>query len=559
MPRLARLYPEKIHQERRADPRFLAEVRFYDALDRQLPQGWLVLYDVGWLNRRKPKQPLRDGQADFIVAHPQHGALVVELKGGTIRYEGARQAWISTDSGGVDHEIKDPFRQAKDSKYTLLEKLRELPELRQGFIHLHHAVAFPGCDRPAGKINEEAHPELIIGRQDMGRLAGRLVEVLAYATGGQAIPNGGAVVRGLEHLLGREVRLPNPLQSAIDDEHREIQVLTNSQVNTIALLQHLRRVSLGGGAGTGKTYLAVYKAKDLARQGFRTLMACYTQPLADYLRSLTAGVENLRVATVHQLARDLGVDPDREHLDPDSTYPAALFDAVQSTEARPFDAIVVDEGQDLTADWWLALEGCLAEGKVGIFYIFHDTNNQVVFPGRGALPEGMIPIALEENVRNTQSICRELTPHYRGDVSIRPRGPAGRAVEFHAYVDPADLKDRLGKALQRLLMMENLRARDLVVLTPRRPGVDSGLPGLGLPHGIRLVTEEAEVGGRRVLCANIAQFKGLERPVVLVAELDDRLADRPDERKALLYVAFSRPRNHLLVFHAPIAEAWMKA
>ena len=171
----------------------------------------------------------------------------------------------------------------------------------------------------------------------------------------------------------------------------------------------------------------------------------------------------------------------------------------------------------------------------------------------------MIPIALGENVRNTQSICRELSPHYRGDVPISPRGPAGRAVEYHPYGDPAGLKNQLGKVLQRLLMVENLRGRDLVVLTPRRPGVDSDLTGLGLPHGIRLVTNEAEVGGRRVFCASIAEFKGLERAVVLVAELDDRLADRPDERKALLYVAFSRPRNHLLVFHTPVAEGWIKA
>jgi hypothetical protein len=86
----------------------------------------------------------------------------------------------------------------------------------------------------------------------------------------------------------------------------------------------------------------------------------------------------------------------------------------------------------------------------------------------------MIPVVLEENVRNTQNICTLLTPYYRGDVWIRPRGPAGRAVDYQPYGDEAQLRERLGEVLQRLLMVENLLARDIVVLTPRVPGKDSG-------------------------------------------------------------------------------------
>jgi Nuclease-related domain len=559
MPRLAHFCPESIDQARRDDPRYRAEVKFYDALGRQLPQGWHVLYDVGWLNRRLPTDALRDGQIDFIVAHPVHGALVIEVKGGGIRFDGLRQQWISTDSRGVDHDIKNPFKQARDSKYTLIEKLRELPNLKQSYVELHHAAAFPDCDRPSQKVNEEAYPEIIIGRQDMSRLADRLVEVAAHSRGRGQFNDGKAVVQGLEYLLCRSAKLENPLQTLIDEEQREMQLLTNSQINTIALLQRVRRVSLGGGAGSGKTYLAVFKAKDLAKQGFRTLLTCHSRPLATYLDSLASGVPNLRVATVHDIARDLVLDLASVSPDTDAAYPAMLFDEMQRTVARPFDAIVVDEGQDFTAEWWLALESCLVEGKTGVFYVFHDTNNQVLVPGCGALPDDMVRIDLEENVRNTQNICRALAPHYRGDVPIRPRGPGGRAVEYHAYSGEAELKGKLSQVLQRLLMVEGIRPNDIVVLTPRHPGVDSSLTRLGLPHSIRLVTDADEVRGRNVLCATIAEFKGLERSVVLVAELDERLNDWPKERAALLYVAFSRPRNLLVILHSQQASAWLKA
>src|SRR5262249_11474538 len=113
MPRLAHFCPEAIHQERRDDRRYRAEVRLYDALDHHLPQGWHVFYDVGWLNRLRPDRPLRDGQTDFVIAHPYYGALVIEVKGGGIRFDGPRQQWVSIDADGVEHDIKNPFQQAK--------------------------------------------------------------------------------------------------------------------------------------------------------------------------------------------------------------------------------------------------------------------------------------------------------------------------------------------------------------------------------------------------------------------------------------------------------------
>jgi hypothetical protein len=558
MARLAHFCPELIHQERRDDRRYRAEVKVYDALSEQLPQGWHVFYDVGWLNRFRPEKPLRDGQADFVVAHAHHGVLVLEVKGGAVRFDAPRQQWISTDTRGEDHALKNPFRQAKDSKYTLIEKLRELPALERAYVAAHHAVAFPDCDRPTEKVNEEAYPEIMIGRQDLHQLAPRLEKILKHSRGEGPFQNGRAIIEGLEYLLCRSVTLPNPLQSRLDEEHREIQKLTNAQINTLALLQRVRRVALGGGAGTGKTYIGVYKARNLAKQGFRTLLTCYSEPLAAFLKSLAGGVDNLRVASLHELARELVPSLSPDDSAPDTSYPEAVFDAMTRAARRPFDAIIVDEGQDFGAAWWPALESCLDEGKGGIFYVFHDTNNQVVRRGAGVLPPDLVDIRLEENVRNTQNICQRLTPHYRGDVPLRPHGPPGAAVELQPYADEAGLRDRLGKVLQRLLLVNNLLARDIVVLTPRDPGKDSALTRLGLPKGIQLVTEEAQVKGRKVLCASIVRFKGLERPVAVVAELDDRLPAHPGERDALLYVAFSRPRNLLVVLHTPQAADWVR-
>jgi transcriptional regulator with AAA-type ATPase domain len=56
-----------------------------------------------------------------------------------------------------------------------------------------------------------------------------------------------------------------------------------------------------------------------------------------------------------------------------------------------------------------------------------------------------------------------------------------------------------------------------------------------------------------LLLGTIQGFQGLERPVVVLAELDERSEDRLDQ---LLYVGGSRARNHLIVLATdPVARS----
>ena len=55
------------------------------------------------------------------------------------------------------------------------------------------------------------------------------------------------------------------------------------------------------GAGSGKTWLARKRAIQLHSEGFRTLLLCRSEPLADHLRSITASDQDLVVAAYGQL------------------------------------------------------------------------------------------------------------------------------------------------------------------------------------------------------------------------------------------------------------------
>lgn len=539
-----KIFPETLSQRVRQDPKLAGEVRIYDILKNQLGFGWTVFYDVAWLGLTHPDQGPRDGQVDFIVAHPAKGVLLIEVKGGRIRFDGPSRQWISTDRHDQDHEI-DPFAQVRASKYGLLNKLRSLPALRGKWIHLCHAVCFPGSLKPQHAVTPDALPEIIIDAEDLPQVQSRIEQILTFSQGrdGHAFEHGTLIVNELTRLIARSVELPNPLASQSIDEHQEIVRLTESQMAILSLLKRVRRAAIGGAAGSGKTFLAVEKARRLASEGFRTLLACYTDPLARFLKSLTGETQNLDVFTVRELTRSLtGGSGDDAN---------ALFDALAGSTQRPYDAIVVDEGQDLNAEWWLALENCLREAKDSVFYVFHDTH-QTLFSGGGLLPDAMTEYPLEDNVRNTQAICQLLRAHYKGEVAITARGPAGRSVETIPYSTEQELQHALGKTINRLVTVERLRPADLIVLTPR--SLDrTALTRLKMPQGIELVLREPTPSKLEVMYASIDQFKGLERKVAIVVELDDELSVKPERRDALLYVAFSRPRHHLILMGSPLA------
>lgn len=102
--------------------------------------------------------------------------------------------------------------------------------------------------------------------------------------------------------------------------------------------------------------------------------------------------------------------------------------------------------------------------------------------------------------------------------------------------------------LTNLVEEEHVPLEDIVVLTPS--GKDkSRLRGRGSVDGFKL-SDTVEPG--TVLTASVHGFKGLERPVVILAELGDK---HQEDIARYLYVGGSRARNELIVLASePVAR-----
>jgi hypothetical protein len=523
-----------------------AERRLYEGFLEQLDDAYVVYHSVDWVlaGRNGPDE----GEADFVIAHPEHGVLALEAKGGGLTYDPATRRWTQSGRSGGHRLDEDPFDQAKGEMHSLVRILEAQPGWDRWRPSYGFGVAFPD-----GRYDTAAHPgappEVAIDRDDLDRLADRVIEIFRYwSRSGRRF--GAEGMEALAYALGYRVEIRTPLKLRFDEEDRKIVELTQDQAWVLSFVANRRRAAIVGPAGSGKTMLALQIAKRLAAKQQRTLLTCFNKKLGEHLRESAAGVEYLHVAHFHelcvQLAREAGIPLEEPDVGPSSRsfehdLPEALAEAAARLGPR-FDAIVVDEGQDFRSWWWPALLALHRDPDDGPLYVFADAQ-QNLYGGELPIAEADRVGPIGHNLRNTRQIAEFVSVFYDGDEKPASLGPSGRPVEVLGYEDDEALLRLLRTVLTNLVEEEHVPLEDIAVLTPSGTG-KSRLRAHETIGPYRL-SETVEPG--TVLATSVHAFKGLERPVVILAELGDK---HDEDLRTYLYVGASRARNHLIVLAA---------
>jgi hypothetical protein len=489
----------------------------------------------------------KDHEADLVVLIPEVGVCVLEVKGGAIWHD--EDGWYQRRRG-KDVRV-EPVDQVRRVKYAVRDYVAKDPRWgRRSHVAWAHCLVTPHSDF----ADDFATPDLprwaLHDRDDQKDLCDRVREATRRMQQGKPAPSYDDVELIAEILAGRR-HSTYDVNAEAAERVSQSDLLTQEQ-STLLQVTLLRRVEVRGGAGSGKTVLALQQAKELTRgrsdrHAERVALICYSIGLAEYLkREVETWPRNHRpafVGTYEEFGRQWGA-PSGDRQDSEfweETLPAEMARlAAELPDGKRYDSVIVDEAQDFAETWWTAVLGGLRDEENGGVYVYSD-ENQRIFARFGRPPVQLVPLILDHNLRNTKQIHGCFGP--LAPSRMYAQGGDGRDVRF-VVTSTSDALDVADDEVVRLLD-EGWAPSNVALLTTghRHPEQQAQTQRHGQVGYWRSFWE-----GEDVFYGHVLGSKGLERAAVVLCinEAGDR--DRARER---LYVGMSRATDVLVVVGDP--------
>jgi hypothetical protein len=506
-----------------------AEKDVFDAVINDLDDD-----DVVFCNLELSTHDRGEIEIDLVILMAKHGCIVVETKGGHITFDG--QNWIQSDSKGS--RTIDPAQQARKNMFAIKDYIRN--RWSQGNLKADWIVAFPGNRIP--DVNDKNLPRArIVDMQDLPKIMSSIKSNLDSLTAPPPISSKW-VESAITHLKAVAAAEADR-ESVLDGNLDYIKSLTHERVRLLDQISENERYYLRGPAGSGKTWLAFEQAKRWSAQGLKVAVVTFNRGITTYMQNkvleLEESVRPNWVGTFHNFANYLGTTAGSpgNYDEENDIYAASLISAAESLDIeKRFDAFIVDEAQDFMTSWWKTLELSLKEPSKGRIALFGDDQQKLFGVRKG--PEGFFArFVLDDNIRNSRQIgdlARGLTS--RG---MTIRGPNSFPVEFIECED-GDVINSADDAVEQLTDTENWQPGEIALLTTKERH----------PVHAEFTSKDRDLywkefwSGKNVFYGTVSGFKGLERPVVVLAlngfHNSEDLGD-------FLYVGLTRARDKLIV------------
>jgi len=310
---------------------------------------------------------------------------------------------------------------------------------------------------------------------------------------------------------------------------QNIAQLTEEQFKYLDALASNKAWLVEGSAGTGKTFLAQESAARLDIAGQRVILLCRSLFLAQYLRNSL-------------------------HLSNESFIGTADEFFTSQNQANKFDALVVDEAQDLLDGHFLQridkyLEKGIAESELRIFADYEGQRIYDVEDGRGLLRDlrtNLVSFSLIENCRNIPGIgTAALFLSGRNYLSVQYRRTDDSSTpKLLTYENEEQSIALLKSSIEDLIGAGYAMDEISVLFDSESFGKDRLVNALEtLPMAYHYVNPNNDSDGT-IQISSIADFKGLDNTCVVVYGLEKISADPVDP---MLYVSLSRARDRLIV------------
>jgi hypothetical protein len=470
----------------------------------------------------------RWGEIDFLVVSP-FGLIAIEVKGGAVSCHDGE--WQYRSDRGTIRRKESPFAQASSGFFALEGLLA-----RDASLGLSKPILGGFCvilasmrrKDLAGVVGGPEMPAELTGSyEDIENsrsfiaFLNRVVRYWQQHSGAKGEWTG-ATIQNVLRRLRPEFDRAVPLSLRLRATREERVQLTEEQYELLDQLSTEPRLLITGGAGCGKTFLAIEFARREAIQGRKVLFVCGADPLAQYL-SVTAELPaNVEIAAASSLSERKG--------------------------KLTADVLVVDEGQQITSvDYALALDTCIAGGlSSGRWSWFGDYKSQVSTRAPvdksvlDELRQWALPQQIFQNCRNTPQLlaaAESLSGVRIGTARVRGAGPLlGWATDHRRSDVPAAAATQLSSWISAdtppeeiVLLYASEEGKSDALASARQAALEPASWGSSFATAKR---------GRFVALAAIDDFRGLESEYVQIFGLDDVSSD--EDLRGLAYLAVTR-------------------
>jgi superfamily I DNA/RNA helicase len=501
-----------------------AEAKFYRACAEQLPSNFLVIHSVSLISNHDRFGP-QIGECDFVIFDPLKGMFVVEVKGGGVSHDPQNGPdWYSIDRFGTRHQIKDPFKQSENYRFKMLKQIKDnVRGLKSSQIPVGHSVAFPDISIKSlgGIVSHNRPKEIIACSEDLKDLNAWYQKSSNFWMKHDGFePIGKQSVKEIERVFLGPVDASASLRTSIEQEEETRIRLTDDQSRLLLCVSSHTRFNVIGGAGTGKTVLARKLTEQLASQGKSVALICYNRALGVTNELYFGDASYVNAGTFHAFFERLFRNSLDEYLiEAASSYPDedewrvkkpfAYALALEEQAELRFDAVIVDEAQDFSAEMWMPIQMLLKT----------DTN-QALYSTVDHVPALSPPFLLYTNCRNTKEIHARAYERYSGP-PISPPSLSGEDIQTFDEGLFSDQLQKIEEILHSLLKTQDLDPNDIVILVAKSSHLDAYFEALAeQTHKYRFIKDEFGDSGE-VRVSTVRRFKGLEATTVILWGLEE--------------------------------------
>jgi len=494
------------------------------AMVDDLTDGWLIIPSLTIRTHR-------DHELDVVLVHPDYGVFDIEVKG--------HRVWLE---GGVWRDARgrlemQPTEQAKKNSYELRSFLRNMFPADLAHLDVYYGVVFPNTTEIRGHLPPGIRRSQVMVAADLEDISSALQTLRAEASIGMRLTDDH--VRAIISRLAPDADFVWDIGERTRRASRRLESLCAAQVRSLERLDVNRKVVVTGGAGTGKTRLALGWARRALVRGERTLVTCFNVPLAEMMRTYMFDDDNLVIGPFIEVVKTFdGMPAFSEPVGLSAAERKEFYDVTVVGHlhrhwpdiTERFDTIIIDEAQDFSPAWIAQLESLLDPDGPRRIMMVADAG-QDIFDRGFQLPtigDGWTMCELVNNCRNTHQIAKLL----RGLLGGAPApvvGPESIGIEFD--LAGSDYVESVGAILSRLRSEGAEKTAAVITMTVQVRDALRAAHDLG----------PWETRHERIICESVRRLKGTEFDTVIVVDPFGEM-DRQE-----MYIAVSRAVNRLFV------------